>query len=97
MGPGAPHVLSALDPSYLLIVRVRCTGHGLWKHILTKKLRCGRPNPVNLQIVFCGRAVGSARWRCNVENVQRKCRGGAGAVRLKEVRLLVVNVITVEQ
>ena len=46
MGLGARHVLSTLDPSDLSIVRVRCAENGLWKHILTKMLRCGQPNPV---------------------------------------------------
>ena len=55
MGLGAPHVLGALDPSDLSIVRMGCTGHGLWKHILTKKLRCGRPNPVHVGICAISR------------------------------------------
>ena len=40
------HVLSALDPSDLSTVRVWSTEHGLYKHFLTKILRCWYPNPV---------------------------------------------------
>ena len=47
MEQGGPHVLSDLNPSYLSTVRVRITGHGLYKHILIKNLHGGRPNPVS--------------------------------------------------
>ena len=40
------HVLSALDPSDLSTVRVWFTGQVLYKHFLTKILRCWQPNPV---------------------------------------------------
>ena len=42
----APHTLSACNPLHLSIVRVPCTGHGRWKHVLIKKLHGGQPNPV---------------------------------------------------
>ena len=52
-------LLSALDPSDPSTVRVWCTEQALYKHFLTKILRCRQPNPV--QLYHAPRSVPVAR------------------------------------
>ena len=67
----APHMLSALDPSDPSTVRVWCTEQALYKHFLTKILRCRQPNPVCACVFylppgpFCQIMAGAARAPSN--------------------------------